>query len=406
MSITKNESTLWRRILWWVNTVVLTVVTASIGLVSLVFSPLGAGVGSRESTSSGMEIFGVLFAFLAIFALAAMVWSRRRWPFEYTIAGSIAGLLFPVSPVFALVGFAELIARGKTTKIAIGSVATVAVVLRSVIGDVIAPSREQSFLQVLLSNTEDGDERVAIPVYTVILVVLILLAIPVGIGLLLRFQRGERIAVQQRDQLGGELGRSHERERIAHEIHDVLGHRLSQLSLRASALEAKAAQYPEISEEATQMRQSAAQSMDDLRSLLRVIQGESNEVSLSEIHEVIRETGIDERALNLTVYLRDADDAPGEIARAVIRIVQEIITNARKYAPGKLLRLTVSGGPGEGITIASANELGSVAAGSAGTGSGLSGMQERVRLLGGQFSAGQIGRDFRVDVHIQWPEHA
>ncbi len=369
---------------------------------SIAFSGLGQAAGAGDSTR-GVDLLLSMLALLLGLAFTVMVWSRRRWPFIYTVAGSLVGVVLPIGPFFALVGLAELIASARGKKLIVGAASAFVVTCWSLIGDAYAGSRAASFIQSMMVTRDDPAEHVAVPFLLVIAIILILLGIPTGIGLIMRFRSRANTAARERDRLDGELGRSHERERIAHEIHDVLGHRLSQLSLRASALEAKASQYPEILGEATQMRQSAAQSMDDLRSLLRVIHGESNDVSLTELEGIVQNALVDNQSVGLGVYLRDAEQAPGEVARAVVRIVQEVITNARKHAPGKHLRLSVAGGPGEGVTISAVNELGSVGASGLGTSRGLSGMQERVRLLGGQFGAGQVGREFRVDAHIPWP---
>lgn len=393
---------MWRSIWWWLSTIMLMAFIGLLSLASIVYSPLGQSIASEDSTP-GIDLLLNLTSIGVGLAFTVMLWSRRRWPFLYTLAGAIAGLILPIGPFFALVGLAEVIAAVRGKKLVIAVTAAATVTLWSIIGDAYAGSRAASFIQTMIGPQVDPAAQVAVPFLLVVVIILLLLGIPTGIGLIMRFRSRAHTAVRERDRLDGELGRSYERERIAHEIHDVLGHRLSQLSLRASALEAKAAQYPEILGEASQMRQSAAQSMDDLRSLLRVIHGDSNDVRLTELEGIVQNTLVDNQSVGLAVYLREAEQAPGEVARAVVRIVQEVITNARKHAPGKHLRLSVAGGPGEGVTIAAVNELGGVCAPGLGTSRGLSGMQERVRLLGGQFGAGHLGNEFRVDAHIPWP---
>ena len=90
------------------------------------------------------------------------------------------------------------------------------------------------------------------------------------------------------------------------------------------------------------------------------------------------------------------------LARAVYRIVQELLTNARKHAPGAQIRLAVSGGPADGVSIDARNPYQGPAAG--GSGRGLQGIAERVELLGGQLAYGldDGGATFRVTVTLPW----
>src|SRR5699024_10073668 len=74
------------------------------------------------------------------------------------------------------------------------------------------------------------------------------------------------------EQLGDEVVRQAERERIAREVHDAIGHRLSLLSVHAGALEANTRdQDPRLAGSATLVRESAARTASDLRSLLSVL---------------------------------------------------------------------------------------------------------------------------------------
>src|SRR5699024_9284956 len=105
----------------------------------------------------------------------------------------------------------------------------------------------------------------------------------VGIALIRRANRRTQAAAsagsaagERSQRLGDELARQQERERIAREVHDVLGHRLSLLNLHAGALQVRPGADPDEVQSAELVRQSAAQSMEDLRSLLDMLRSEEH----------------------------------------------------------------------------------------------------------------------------------
>src|SRR5690606_24657871 len=161
------------------------------------------------------------------------------------------------------------------------------------------------------------------------------------------------------------------RERIGREVHDVLGHRLSLLNLHAGALESHAPPDGPLGESARLVRESAARAMEDLRSLLDMLNDPL-------------EAGPAEPDLSLV-------DLP------------EMITNARRHAPGRPTRREVHGGPSRGMYIDARNPYGPPAAPGQG-GQGLRGIAERVELLGGTLRYGldEGGRTFRVTVELPW----
>jgi signal transduction histidine kinase len=82
--------------------------------------------------------------------------------------------------------------------------------------------------------------------------------------------------------------------------------------------------------------------------------------------------------------------------------VQEGLTNARKHAPGSLVRVEVSGGPGDGLTIEVRNRL---APGVSAPGSkvGLVGLAERASLAGGRLEHGVQAGEFQLTAWLPWP---
>jgi signal transduction histidine kinase len=96
----------------------------------------------------------------------------------------------------------------------------------------------------------------------------------------------------------------------------------------------------------------------------------------------------------------------GDAGQAVLRTVQEAMTNVHKHAPGAELSVTVDAGQDEdGIVVVVENRLGpvAVAAGSlaaSGGGYGLRGMRERAAALGGTLAAGPTDDGWRVELRL------
>ena len=214
--------------------------------------------------------------------------------------------------------------------------------------------------------------------------------------------------------------RQSERTRIAREMHDVLGHRISLISLHAGALEFRADKAgPEVAESAAVIRASAHQALQDLREVIGVLRaGEGDEPpdrpqpTLADIPDLVEES---RRAGMKVVYTcsqaaatgigADGVKAPDLIARTTYRIVQEGLTNARKHAPGTSVTVTVAGGPGVGVDVTVTNRPPLVVPEALpGAGQGLVGLAERVTLADGRLEHGWgYNGDFRLSAWLPWP---
>jgi signal transduction histidine kinase len=96
------------------------------------------------------------------------------------------------------------------------------------------------------------------------------------------------------------------------------------------------------------------------------------------------------REAGLPVALRregDFDELPSGVSLAVYRIVQESLTNVRKHAGGAPTRVLIRRDPSR-VEVSVRNEAGEDTAPPNGSGHGLIGMRERVRLYGGMLEAG------------------
>jgi signal transduction histidine kinase len=90
----------------------------------------------------------------------------------------------------------------------------------------------------------------------------------------------------------------------------------------------------------------------------------------------------------------DREQVPEPVAHLAFRVVQESLTNALRYAPGAEVRIAISvDDSARGLAVRVENDRAAPhEAQPAGTGRGLIGLRERVRTVGGQFSAGTTGR--------------
>lgn len=214
-------------------------------------------------------------------------------------------------------------------------------------------------------------------------------------------ERARRAEADQR--LERERVRRLERERIAREMHDVLAHRLSLLSLQAGALEyGSAGAPPAVAEAAGVIQAGAHQALEDLRDVIVVLRDDRDEESvtaqplLADVAELVEESRAAGAVVELSDRLASRDDVPERVGRAVYQIVREALTNARKHAPGRVVTVVLDGGPEEGVTVEVRNPLVEGASAIPGSGTGLVGLGERAVLVGGRLTHGSEGGEFRV----------
>ncbi|MDR7323015.1 MULTISPECIES: sensor histidine kinase [Catenuloplanes] len=224
--------------------------------------------------------------------------------------------------------------------------------------------------------------------------------------------RAERAEAEQ--QLRVAQARQLERTRIAREMHDVLAHRISLLSLHAGALEIRPdAPAAEVAKAAGVIRASAHQALQDLREVIGVLREptaagdpERPQPTLADLTALVEESRA--AGTRVTLELPDgAENPPDVVGRTAYRMVQEGLTNARKHAPGALVTVSVAGAPGAGLTIRVRNP-GPLAVGAPvlpGAGTGLVGLTERATLAGGRLDhRREPGGGFTLEAWLPWPK--
>jgi signal transduction histidine kinase len=245
----------------------------------------------------------------------------------------------------------------------------------------------------------------------------------VGWGLYVRVQRELVLSLRERatrleaeQRLRVEQAREAERLRIAREMHDVLAHRVSLLSLHAGALEFHTdASAEEVAQAAAVIRASAHAALEELRNVIGVLREgtpgstpEPPQPTLAEIPALVEESRL--AGMRVRWHIDVPGDAllPAALGRAAYRIVQEGLTNARKHAPAAAVEVTITAEAGAALVVqvVSRRAVGVAAAGALalpGAGTGLVGLAERVALAGGELEHGPDGAgDFVLRATLPW----
>ena len=202
--------------------------------------------------------------------------------------------------------------------------------------------------------------------------------------------------------------RAGERAALAREMHDVLAHRLSLLATYAGALEYRPDASPEQRARAAGViREGVHDALVELREVVAVLRHDEDDYAaalpvLADVPALVEEA----RAAGGAVTLEDevtAVDCPPAIGRTAYRVVQEGLTNARKHAAGHPVRVALTGGPGDRLTVRVRNSIAGAPPRADSGGHGLVGLTERVRLVGGELDQ-RRGRDtFEIEAQLPWP---
>jgi signal transduction histidine kinase len=210
-----------------------------------------------------------------------------------------------------------------------------------------------------------------------------------------------------------------ERVRIARELHDIVAHGVSLMTIQIAAARRVATKNPETASESLEAaEETGRQTLTELEGMLAALRGADASIGaaartgqptggdagrfplprisdLESLIETVRQTG---RTVNYNV-LGDAPALPSSVETTVYRLVQEALTNAVRYAgdtpidiqvifsPTSITVFVDDEGPGAGNRRASG-----------GSGHGLAGMRERLAAVGGSLEAGprQPGPGWRV----------
>ncbi|GAA0342488.1 histidine kinase [Actinoallomurus spadix] len=193
-----------------------------------------------------------------------------------------------------------------------------------------------------------------------------------------------------------------ERNRLARELHDSIGHALTVTTLQAGAAARLLDADPEFVRRAlSAIEETGRTALDDLDHVLGLLREDPSartpQRTLADVAALVEQTraaGVEVRA-----EVGATGGIPAVVSREAYRILQEALTNVLRHA-GKVsvdVRIEVRS---DRLELEVTNPVGSGATPRTGGGSGLRGVRERVALLGGHSTAGLDGTRWRVHVTI------
>ncbi|MEU4803448.1 sensor histidine kinase [Actinosynnema sp. NPDC023587] len=227
-------------------------------------------------------------------------------------------------------------------------------------------------------------------------------------ALVAALQDREDTMVRERKMVSRQV-RLRERNRIAQDMHDSLGHRLSLISVHAGALSLDPG-LGESQREAVQVLRSAAlTAMEELRGVIGVLRrDEPDEDQVRRTVDAIDELVEGARRAGVRVSLVRGGQPcplPAKVSHAAYRIAQEGLTNASKHASGASVQVTVKYEP-DALVVEVRNNPPRVKA-PKGAGFGLIGLGERVRLAGGMLHVGELpAGGFRIAAVLPYEDTA
>ncbi len=343
-----------------------------------------------ESVLSDTSRPPVVHALVAVPATAALAW-RRRWPIPVAVVVVAANVVVNPNGQFSTLLAMVLVS------FTLGSELDAP---RSWVGLTIVAV---PFLGVMYAEGLEPSDVAA---------TLVFLGGPFALGVGVRARaaglaeavdRAARLEREQAEQAAAAV--AEERARIARELHDIVSHSLSVVTIQTQAVRLRL--HPDQDQEERDLaavETTARQALAEMRRLFGVLRSRGDAVSLApqpglaELDALLAQV----RAAGLEVELRregEAVDLPPGVDLAVYRIVQEGLTNTLRHAGARRAWVTLC--QGESMLDVAVEDDGRGARGGTDGGHGLVGVRERVQLYDGEVETGErAGGGFRLAARL------
>lgn len=225
--------------------------------------------------------------------------------------------------------------------------------------------------------------------------------------------RGRRAHEAERRRHTAQAAIAAERSRMARELHDVVTHHVTAMVVQAGAAQYLTASPDQVGEALDAINATGRRALAELRFLLSVLEASGESASREPMPGRVPALVEQARAAGQPIELiEEGEPTPSatSLQLTAYRVVQESLTNAVKYAAGQRTLVRLAHTPtftDVEVTTAAAIESGNGSAalrhGGAHVsgGRGLTGLRERVEMLGGEFAAGPLEEGgFRVHARI------
>jgi signal transduction histidine kinase len=195
-----------------------------------------------------------------------------------------------------------------------------------------------------------------------------------------------------------------ERAQLAREMHDVVSHQVSLISVRAGALQVST-NDPQTKQAAATIRQLSVRTLEELRYMVNVLRASGSrpteltpQPTLDQLADLVAGSAVNVR---LDLGLPAGAELPPPVQRAIYRTVQEGLTNVRKHAPGSTALVEIRWDDGSiRTTVTNTAPTRPVLPLPSGQ-HGLAGLRQRAHLLGGTLRAERTDDNgFRLDLRL------
>jgi signal transduction histidine kinase len=350
-------------------------------VLSAVLQVIGIFIAAHASEDRAFVMVAAVLALLASFALAF----SRRWPGPTALAVAIACapavVLVPGAPLAAVpVAFAVIGAGSRGSRpwawASVAAYAAVAIAVGATTGH-----------PILLVKP---------------LIIGVLLSLFVAFGEAMRARREHYRTLSRQVAARREADAAAERTRMARELHDVLAHSLSQISVQAGVgLHLFDSRPEQARESLAAIRRTSAIALDEVRGVLGFLRSDDETAARSPLPDLARLPSLvaEFRAGGLEVQVRNdlTREPSSAVQLALFRIVQEAVTNVSRHAHATHVDVAI--GESENAYVLTVDDDGR--GGVPVEGRGLLGMRERAELLGGTFAATPRAEGgFRVSARI------